>query len=435
MIRRICLLALIVSCFCITAAAQTENVQTDCVRYNPTTETTSLAVFGSVPRFRNQNDLRAMELKTAAELGLGDAEVWNEYPTYAIKVIMSPCARIWVDTASKEPRYLDGCRWNGKYHPNRVKVIRKKTIIPPSTPAAPVVTATTLTVTKTGSVAVVQLNQPVQYTIVLKNTGTVAAKSIQLRDSIASTAGVTVVPGLSVSMSYTGTLTSMTFTQDLAPGAEITIVYTATLATAGLQVPNIVTVWAANAPPVYAQVVVSTPPPSAPTIEACPVNTVRTGATLKQKLLGGWEELTLSVGVGVAGAGIFSSSGQKGKQMVYSGVYSAVANRVANYLNPDHNIAYLVTPGGIEGPRIKRGDQPGQFTVGGLTYSYEWTERRIVITLAERGCQWSASPKQSFNFTPVPIIKRVQMKTTTVVVTQPAPQPKKPKCKNCKEPL
>jgi uncharacterized repeat protein (TIGR01451 family) len=411
------LLAMIVGCFCTQAAAQEEDPRG---RYARTGERHSLTVFGSLPRYNgNPSMLDGLGKKTAGELGLAGKTYWNEYPTYAEKVILHASAIVRYDSANPTiALYLDDCRWYNKkkkawvYHPNRLKEIST-----PAVPIAPQVTTTTLAVTKAVSSPSAQVNVPVQYTITVTNTGTVPAKGVRVADTIASVAGVIIDPIMSISRGTSGTLTGLTLNEDLPPGGVLTITYRASITAAGMSVPNVVTVYAQNAPLVYAQALVATAAALPPARPACPDVEIETWATLKEKLLGGKMSFFLSIGTAVAISGAASSDGQRGKAMRNAAISTTLANRVVNFLNPTHNRA-KVTINGNE-VIVKRGEDSQSLPVGnGLNATIDWDGRRIQVIIPECGV-WSASPNSPFNFTPVPWIYRTKTITQTTVVQPP----------------
>lgn len=87
------------------------------------------SIFNSIPEYKGPDSLEGLGLKTAAELGLTGEEFWNEYPKGPRLVKLHATAKIYYDTGSMQPYYLDGCIVNGKPRPNRliaVKVVIEK---------------------------------------------------------------------------------------------------------------------------------------------------------------------------------------------------------------------------------------------------------------------------------------------------------------------
>jgi len=92
------------------------------------------------PKYTGSATVNGLGLKTAAELGLAGTQVYNEYEHSARIVTLSPLAKIYHDTASMEPVYLDGCMRGGKPFANRLKLVEpmKKAEPTPITVTAPI---------------------------------------------------------------------------------------------------------------------------------------------------------------------------------------------------------------------------------------------------------------------------------------------------------
>jgi hypothetical protein len=79
------------------------------------------AIFDQPAYNGNPSMLDGYGTKTAAELGLTDQEVYNEYPQGPVVVKLHATSVLYYDTASMEIKYLDGCRRGGRDWKNRVK--------------------------------------------------------------------------------------------------------------------------------------------------------------------------------------------------------------------------------------------------------------------------------------------------------------------------
>jgi hypothetical protein len=74
------------------------------------------------PQYTGPATVDGLGLKSAGELGLTGKRAYNEFPSGPKLITLSAQAMIFYDTGSMEPLYLDNCRVNGKYRPNRIKL-------------------------------------------------------------------------------------------------------------------------------------------------------------------------------------------------------------------------------------------------------------------------------------------------------------------------
>lgn len=87
------------------------------------TAPTNDEVFGSLKAYTGPESTNGMVKKSSDQLGIVGKYMWNEYPDYPrVKKVVSG-ATFWVDGVSNELYFLDGCIWDGKPRPNRVKLV------------------------------------------------------------------------------------------------------------------------------------------------------------------------------------------------------------------------------------------------------------------------------------------------------------------------
>lgn len=103
-------------------------------RYTLTGQTAPLTIFSYPPYdSRNPDFFEGWGRMTAEELGLTGAEFWNEFGRRAELGKLHAKAIIRFKNGFQwDEAYLEGCLKNGKVYFNRIKLVKKPTIIPPT---------------------------------------------------------------------------------------------------------------------------------------------------------------------------------------------------------------------------------------------------------------------------------------------------------------
>ncbi len=76
------------------------------------------------PKYTGPATLNGLGLKSASELGIAGKSIYNEYERSARVVVLAPSAKVYYDTGSLEPLYLEGCMIDGKTSANRIKLLQ-----------------------------------------------------------------------------------------------------------------------------------------------------------------------------------------------------------------------------------------------------------------------------------------------------------------------
>lgn len=126
----------VVVCNPLTAPAQTRTRPDPrgLDRYTLTGERAPLTIF-SYPRYdsRDPDFFEGWGRKTAEDLGLTGAEFWNEFgPRAELGTLHSKAIIRFKNGFQWDEAYLEGCLKNGKVYFNRIKLVKKPTIVPPA---------------------------------------------------------------------------------------------------------------------------------------------------------------------------------------------------------------------------------------------------------------------------------------------------------------
>ncbi len=177
-------------------------------------------------------------------------------------------------------------------------------------------------------------------------------------------------------------------------------------------------------------------PPPAPTVLSCPDVRIEPYASWKSRLLGPflphnlWET-GVSVGGGAGGAYVFSTKSVRNTQAWKSGAASLGAKIGIEFLNPDKDMV-RISVAGLDEIRIKKGEDKAiikemngiPMEVGRVMWKGSQARVFLLIGKTEHLCG-TGNTINNINLTPVPIIKRIEIRTVIREVPVPV-EPVKP---------